>query len=136
MRLHREDGAIVVEFVLILPIFLLILAGIMEFGLMLFNQQVLTNASREGARAGIILADPKPSEASIRSVVNTFLTNAGLTAANATVNVTGEGLGFGNDLTVRVDYLYNWGILRLTGGILTGGIVSIPLRASTTMKHE
>jgi Flp pilus assembly protein TadG len=33
---------------------LLILAGIADFGILFYNKQVLTNASREGARAGIV----------------------------------------------------------------------------------
>ncbi len=108
MRLQREDGIVALEFALILPLFLLIVAGIIEFAVMLFDQQVITNAGREGARAGIVQAIPKPSVADIQSVVSTYLTGAGLDAASATVDVTGEGLAFGNDLTVRVAYPYNF----------------------------
>jgi len=43
-----------VEFGLILPLLILLIFGIIEFGLLLYNQQVITNASREGARAGIV----------------------------------------------------------------------------------
>src|SRR2546425_3804405 len=98
MRLQREDGIVALEFALILPIFLLIVAGIVEFAVMLFDQQIITNASREGARAGIVQAIPKPSVADIQGVVSTSLTGAGLNAASATINVTGAGLAFGNDL--------------------------------------
>ena len=40
MRLQREDGVVAVEFALILPILLLIVGGIIEFGFILFEKQV------------------------------------------------------------------------------------------------
>ena len=46
----NEAGSAVVEFALVLPILLLILFGIINFGVLLYNQSVITNASREGSR--------------------------------------------------------------------------------------
>jgi Flp pilus assembly protein TadG len=51
-RSHTE-GAVTVEFALIISVFLLIIAGILDFGHAWYMQQVITNASREGARYGI-----------------------------------------------------------------------------------
>jgi Flp pilus assembly protein TadG len=45
-----QRGASAVEFALILPLLLAIVFGIIEFGAVLYNQAVITNASREGAR--------------------------------------------------------------------------------------
>ncbi len=55
---RNQNGATAVEFAIILPVLILVLFGIIEFGLLLFNQQIITNASREGARAGIVNRDP------------------------------------------------------------------------------
>ena len=52
-RSRREIGAAAVEFALILPILLLLLGGIVDYGRFFFTQVQLTNAAREGARAGI-----------------------------------------------------------------------------------
>lgn len=52
--INNQKGVALVEFGLILPLLILLLFGIVEFGLLLFNKQVITNASREGARAGIV----------------------------------------------------------------------------------
>ena len=52
---NPERGAALVELAIVLPFLLLLLMGIIELGLLFYNQQVLTNASREGARAGIAL---------------------------------------------------------------------------------
>ena len=54
-RKNTERGAALVELAIVLPFLLLLLMGTVEIGLLLYNQQVLTNASREGARAGIAL---------------------------------------------------------------------------------
>ena len=49
-----EDGQAMVEFALILPIFLLILCGIIDFGWLFYNQLSLNNACREGARYAVV----------------------------------------------------------------------------------
>lgn len=55
MKIHeKERGAAAVEMAIVLPLLLLILIGIMEFG-RVFNVQVsLTQAAREGARHAAI----------------------------------------------------------------------------------
>src|SRR5262249_7800456 len=54
-RLRRCDlGAEFVEFALAFPLLLLVLMGIFDFGLMLQQYEVLTNAAREGARIRIL----------------------------------------------------------------------------------
>jgi Flp pilus assembly protein TadG len=50
-----ERGAAAVEFALVLPVLLLVIFGIIDFGRMLNAQITLTEAAREGARATSIL---------------------------------------------------------------------------------
>jgi Flp pilus assembly protein TadG len=52
-KLRDQKGAALVEFAIALPLIVLLLFGIIEFGVLLYNKQVITNASREGARAAI-----------------------------------------------------------------------------------
>ncbi len=54
MIIRRENGAAAVEFAIILPLLLLLLFGIIEFSLLLYNKAMITNASREGARTGVV----------------------------------------------------------------------------------
>ncbi len=51
-----QRGAAAVEFALVLPLLLMIFAGIIEFGVMMYDQAVITNAAREGARWGVVQA--------------------------------------------------------------------------------
>ena len=54
----RSRGQAMVEFALVIPVFLLILAGLLDFGFMLYSRMGVINASREGARAAVTAADP------------------------------------------------------------------------------
>jgi Flp pilus assembly protein TadG len=53
-RMTTERGAALLETAITLPIILLICVGIFEFGRAYQTWQVITNASREGARAAVI----------------------------------------------------------------------------------
>jgi Flp pilus assembly protein TadG len=56
-RRKRTRGQALVEFALVIPIFLLILSGILDFGNMLYSRMSVINATREGARAAVTAAD-------------------------------------------------------------------------------
>lgn len=53
-QLKSERGAELIEFALILPMLLLIMLGIVDFGFMFQRYEVLTNAAREGARVAVL----------------------------------------------------------------------------------
>lgn len=50
----NQNGQSLVEFALVLPLILLILCCILEFGLIFYSYLVITHAAREGARAGAV----------------------------------------------------------------------------------
>jgi Flp pilus assembly pilin Flp len=54
----NEEGAAVVEFALVLPILLLIIFGIIDFGRAFYTVNNIISAVREGARYGAILSAP------------------------------------------------------------------------------
>lgn len=63
-NLKDEKGQAMVEFALILPIFLLILCGILDMGWMFYNQLNLNNVCRDGARYAVVnTADDKSTDA-------------------------------------------------------------------------
>lgn len=56
-RSRRSRGQGLVEFALVLPLFLLLVMGIMDLGLAVFSYNSITNAAREGARLAIVNQD-------------------------------------------------------------------------------
>src|SRR5438270_12573056 len=83
-RLRSESGAELIEFALTLPLLLLLVLGIIEFGLMLQQYEVVTNAAREGARIRVL---PTYSKQDSEDRVNQYLDASGLQSSLATPNV-------------------------------------------------
>ena len=74
-KFRGEDGQAMVEFALILPIFLLILCGIIDFGWLFYNQLSLNNACREGARYAVVnTAEGNGTQAIINHIENATTT--------------------------------------------------------------
>ena len=133
MQAKGRRGAMAIETALLFPLLVLLLFGMIEFGLYVYNWQVLTNASREGARAGIVQAEPRVSDGEIGNVVDQYCTDRLFTfgAFNTpSTNVTREGNTFGDDLTVRVTYQYAFLVLTKFG------FGPIQLEAQTVMRME
>jgi hypothetical protein len=56
-RIGREHGQSLVEFALVLPIFLVLFFAVIDFGSAIFTYNSLTNAAREGARLAVVNQD-------------------------------------------------------------------------------
>jgi Flp pilus assembly protein TadG len=80
----NRRGAAVVEFAIVAPIFFLLIFGMIEFGRVVMVQQLLTNASREGARLGV-LNDATVSQ--VQTKVVNYLSGANITIAATDVDV-------------------------------------------------
>jgi Flp pilus assembly protein TadG len=126
---RNQKGAAAIEFALILPVLVLLILGIIEFSVALYDKAVVTNASREGARAGIVFRDPPVTDGEIVSVVTSYCQNRMITFGSpgqVATTVLREGMASGDDLTVRVQYQYQFlavpnFIVALAGGIQLGG---------------
>jgi Flp pilus assembly protein TadG len=137
MRRIGEKGVAAVEFALLLIPLILFLFGAIEFGLLMYDKQVLTNASREGARAGIVFAMPRVTPAAIQAVVTSYASTymIGFPASAVTMDSpTGydANAAFGTDLTITVHCTYNFLLL----GNFIPGISPITLTATTVMRYE
>jgi Flp pilus assembly protein TadG len=136
LDVRSERGAELIEFALILPILILLLAGIFEFGLMFRSYEAVTNAAREGARVGVL---PGYAAADVQNRVSQYLASAGLPGA-FTVNVTNVPVstpaGTFNATSVDVSYTYNMSILAGVAPFFGGTFGSIPLRAVSVMRTE
>lgn len=124
----KEDGQAMVELALILPILLLIIMGIFEFGFMFNNYLTLNNVSREAARyASLGGAD---SQAMARATE--IAPNLDATRLTIVITPTQANRGRGDSVKVVVTYRYNL-LTPFLDGIITNGI---PLEAKTVMRVE
>jgi len=135
---RNQRGTAAIEFALILPILVLLVLGIIEFSVALYDKAVITNASREGARAGILFRDPPMADGEIAYVVTTYCQNRMITfgsPADVATTVFREGMASGDDLTVQVKYQYQFlAIPRFVASL--GGNVQLELNARTIMRME
>lgn len=85
-KLRDEDGQAMVEFALVLPIFLLIVCGIIDFGWLFYNQLAVNNICREGARYAVVSTqENRSTEPIVRHIRNTV--NSTYTMNDVDINV-------------------------------------------------
>lgn len=109
----HERGAAAVEFALLLPVLLLLVVGIMEFGRAWYTQATLAGAAREAVRE---MAIHGPANATSEAV--NYSTGLGVTAGMVAIS-PGTCPSTGNtDVTVTITYPYTY----LTGLIPGGGL--------------
>lgn len=145
--IEDQNGATVVEFAIILPLLIVFLFGIIEFGLLLYNKQVITNASREGARAGLVVRIPRLSDQEIKDKVKEYAQSRLVTFGSDTLEdddidilpidsggtfdpSTERCTSFGCDLKVGLTYTYNFLVLS------NFGLGPITLQEVSTMRME
>lgn len=121
--LRRQQGQDIVEYALVLPLLILLLFGIVEFGFLFLTYNTVANAAREGARAGVI---PSTSDAEIEAAARNLAT--GLDPAELTITIQRPSSN-----TVRVTTTYTASLLT---GPLLGGSGTITLQSAATMNSE
>jgi Flp pilus assembly protein TadG len=125
---ERKDqrGAVLVEMALVLPILLFLFVGVVDYGLILREYQILQNAAREGARLSILPAycidtavgsEQTAVSDAIKQRVVDYLANENITIATTDVtvdqNVTISGGGGGSLPTIgsKITVTYNRSVL-------------------------
>lgn len=155
-KLRSDDGQAVLEFAYILPLVMIVVLGIIEFGVLFYDQAVVTNASREGARAGIVFQKDSAGnywsaadmQAKVQQTVNDYLQGRLITfgplgsvtaTATRSGNVYADGINYYEynpgaigTLEVAVAYQHDY----LTIPKLMGWGDTIGLSATTTMRLE
>ena len=133
---HSESGQALTEFALVMPVVLLLLIGIIEFGRAWNVQQVMTDAAREGARHGV-LANPAITQQSVIGTINAALARAAIDTNTTQITLTGFGAGTGTLLTVDVQYPYQF---RFLGALINlanlGQNGYVVLKTQFVMRNE
>jgi Flp pilus assembly protein TadG len=129
-----QDGQALVEFALVLPFLLMILIGIIQFGV-LFNQYLtLTDAVRAGARqAAVSRTDVNPeakAEARVRQSARSLDQSILDVEVTPYDPLTGTSTWLqGGDVTVKATYPFNINILGIS-------VYSGDLESETTERVE
>jgi len=149
MLIKNQNGGAAVEFAIILPLLIFLLFGIIEGGLILYNKQIVTNACREGARAGIVVRSPdRLSDIEIKAIVDKYADKYLVTFGTKnfpppTICFEGSctwpanertGNIFQKPLEVKITYEYDF--LVLFNPITFSRFNPITLQAKTIMKME
>ena len=139
-KINNQTGAAMVEFAIVLPLLLTLIFGMIEFSIMLYDKAMITNATREGTRLGILFrTDPIPATGigSIPDTVDNYLQNnlisLGQPNATWTTSVSGTCTAAGAPITVTVTYPYTFLVLP---NFITALASPLTLGATTTMRCE
>jgi Flp pilus assembly protein TadG len=144
--IRDEHGGALVEFAIVMPLLLLLVGGLVDFGILYYNKQVLTNASREGARAGIVYElDGEGNkivitEVDVQQIVQTYCSGKLWTFGGSSLpTATASGVGsliYPADLTVTVSFTHTFlfsSLLNIFGGDLGP---TLDISAETVMRME
>lgn len=128
---QSQKGSALVESALVMPVILLLLFGLLEFGQILRIQQALTNAAREGARVGAIHLDSSQALDSASAVTQDYLERTGVNLTNVKVSPAFSELNGIQALQLKIDYDY---VSHLSGWV--PGLDTIGLRSRVVMRRE
>lgn len=135
-RWRSERGAELIEFAIVAPLLMFLMAGIFDFGMMFRSYEVVTNAAREGARVGVL---DGYADVDVQDRVDQYLAASGLTGTR-TVTVTvvpvTTGAGTFNARSVNVAYTYPFVVLGPIATVFGGTFGSIQLQATAIMRTE
>lgn len=125
-RLQRQDGQAFVEFAIVLPVLVMLVVGIAQFGLAFHNYLSITDATRVGARAAAVKRTAGACDAARTAIENTV--SAKQWSEISTRITCAAGADLGDPVTVTVKYPYRIG--------LPGFSASGDLTASATERLE
>ncbi len=127
-----ENGAVSVEFAVIALLLLTLIFGAIDFGLLFYNKQVITNAAREGARSGVVIKFPRVTALEVQNTVlgycKGYLVTGGSDPDTALKQPTvfyedkngntvpdPEDTGLGGIIGVEVEYTYDFFVISYLG---------------------
>jgi hypothetical protein len=136
-RWHGERGAELIEMVVVLPLLLLVMFGIIDFGFMFQRYVVLTNAAMEGARVGIL---PGYTNSDAQTRATTYAATGGVpgtvTAVATNVALPEPGGGTWPGVQVTVNHFYNYQYIGPIVAIFGGSFTSANLTARAVMRRQ
>lgn len=127
------------EFAIVAPIFFLMILGMLELGRAVMVQQIITNASREGARVAVLDGAQRVGNEADPGVIDSverYLTNANINPDSASILIdpfTPGDAGYGDPVTVTINIPFSAVTWLPMPRYLVGGKT---LSATTVMRRE
>jgi Flp pilus assembly protein TadG len=115
-----------VEFAIVLPVLVVLLFGVIQFGILFNNYVTLTDAVRAGARTAAVSRNDADPTGAATTAVRTSAADLNQSNLNVTVN---SAWAAGTDVTVTATYPYS---INLLGWVVSAG----SLTSKTTERVE
>jgi Flp pilus assembly protein TadG len=133
-----EGGQAIVELALTLPLLLLVVLGVFDFGLMFQRYEVVTNAAREAARVAV-LPDYSTTQAEIHG--QNYMLAGGVTGGSVVVTQVAEVLPTTPPKTIvvmvaTVTYTHQHVFVGPIMSLFGGSLGNVPLTAVSRMRKE
>jgi Flp pilus assembly protein TadG len=126
-KIESERGQTMTEFALILPILLVLLLGIVQFGIIFNNYVTMTDAVRAGARKAAVSRNESDPAGVCRDQVFRAADNLDTTSADGLKVTCNSSWAPGAEVTVHADYKYE---INLLWWVVKSG------RLNSTMKER
>ncbi|MFN8470430.1 MAG: TadE family protein [Caldilineaceae bacterium] len=135
-RMGAESGQDLVEYALVLPLFLLLMFSTIEFGFLFFQYTMVVNAAREGARAGIVVDTTTCGRSCLENRIKAAVRSKMTSVDPNKVQVTPLWPTVNYQPLVQVTVRYQTGFI--TGALIEemGGNGSVTLASTATMQRE
>ena len=140
-----ERGQALAEFAIVLPLILLFIAAILEFGRAWNIKQAVTDAAREGARYTVVM-DASMTVADVEDKIEERLALASIEESDITISSPDPAcavltdcfhteFGYGREMTVTVSTQYRMGLVHVL--MRWAGMPStVTIGTDATMRHE
>ena len=136
-RWRSERGAELIEMAVALPLLLLVVMGVVDFGFLFQRYMVLTNAAMEGARVGVL---PGYTFADAKNRATAYATAGGVPGTvNATataISLPGANGSAWPGMRVVVTHTYQYQYIGPIAGLFGGSFSSVTLTAQSTVRRQ
>jgi Flp pilus assembly protein TadG len=133
---RKTAGMAMVEFVIILPILLMLVFAIVEFGVLFGRWQTVSNAAREGARTAVVFrtnCNAGSVETEVRQRVKDYASPLGIVVTDADIAISGVCGTSTSSSTVTVTVPYSFQVLPALAVSVTP---TIDLVGNSVMRNE
>jgi Flp pilus assembly protein TadG len=133
---RKTAGMAMVEFVIILPILLMLVFAIVEFGVLFGRWQTVSNAAREGARTAVVYrtnCNAGSVETEVRQRVKDYASPLGIVVTDADIAISGVCGTSTSSSTVTVTVPYSFQVLP---ALAVSVSPTIDLVGNSVMRNE